>query len=194
MNMDQPPQNSPRPEKQYLYHGVPDNIAGTHLHPLNTMKNPEKLEIEEEIKEALKKVYEAEMGKYQSEYRRTIPNKEIPPLNCTWGDVLQFSPVHPALLKEALELQEFHPQEMKFYQIDPALLSSENTTIYLFNDDKNAPDKFAKLEEFSKLTQETKDHYRLAKEEGTKPFLFVGVPHVFLKGSLDVSNLPVIII
>lgn len=189
MNMESP--------KQYLYHRVPDKVVGASLLPLNTMKNPETLEIEAEVKEALKKAYETAMEKYAGEYRKTIPEKKVPPLNCTWGDVLQFSPVHPALLKEALEAEGFEPQETKFYQIDPALLSSENTTIYLYNEDKDAPDEFTeydpeKLKEFSKLAKETQRHYAQARAEGKRPFLFVGVPHVFLKGSLDVSNLPVI--
>jgi hypothetical protein len=184
--------------EHYLYHAVTPDMVGTHLHPLNTLKNPEELEVEDEIKEKLKQVYEQEIAKYDTESRDRIPEKEIPPLNCTWGDVLQFSPVHPQLLKDALIAAGFQPRESQFYQIDPKLLASEDTAIYLYKKPGDeTPDAFAKydpesLEEYSKLTKETKDHYAERKALGKKPYLFVGVPHVFHKGSLDVSKLPVI--
>lgn len=185
-------------EKQYLYHAVPEPMIENSLHPLNTLKNPQDLAIEDTVKEALKEAYATAVHKYEnSEYRKTITEKGIPPLNCKWGDVLQFSPVHPQLLKDALKAQGFDPKEMKFYQIDPELLNSENTTIYLYNEDKDAPDVFAEydpknLEQYSQLTEETRNHYIEAKEKRERPFLFVGVPHIFHKGSLDVSNFPVI--
>ena len=184
--------------EQYLYHRVSPDTVGKHLHPLNVLKNPENLEVEEEIRKKLKEVYAREMAKYEGEYRAGIPHKEIPPLNCTWGDVLQFSPIHPQLLKDALTEAGFEPKEMKFYQIDPKLLSSEDTTVYLYKDgDEKGAEVFEKydpenLEQYSKLSKETAEHYTERKVEGKKPFLFVGVPHIFHKGSLDVSNLPII--
>ena len=184
--------------ERYLYHAVPSEVAGDHLHPLNILKNPENLEVEEEVKAKLKKIYEAEVAKYSTENRAGLPEKEIPPLNCTWGDVLQFSPVHPQALKDALLEAGFSPKESRFYQIDPNLLRSEDTTIYLYNDRSDGkPDVFEKydpenIEEYSKISEETKKHYADRKAEGKRPFLFVGVPHVFHKGSLDVSKLPVI--
>lgn len=214
MNME----NSP---KQYLYHVVPENMTpneeGKHiLYPLNMLK------------EKFPGLYEIHAEKYNSllpngninEYRKNIPNTVIPVLEkATWGDVIQLTSVHPKDLKIALEQAGLHPQEFKFYQIDPYLLDPKNTTIFLYRDDvlDESEENFAqydasKLEEYSSVTPKAKEHYAeistfnaevlehnrtCVNEEGMKsrkrPTLFVGIPHIFHKGPIDVSDFPVIV-
>ena len=185
------PQNQPESdkEKSFLYHMVPADMQGTVLHPLNSLKdiNPE--------------LYLSKAGKYDD--RKHIMEQFIPTLECAWNDVLHFSALNPQELKQALVEAGMEPKEMKFYQIDPSLLDPKQTTIYLYqekeNEDKMNPDNFSdydpeKLSAHSVLPQLTRDYYKEKFGKGERPLLFVGVPHILHKGSIDVSNLPVIIV
>jgi len=63
----------------YLYHGVPKQLEGNILYPLNILKDkcPE--------------VYEKEVSKYVG--REHVKENRIPAFNCLWNDVfilLQF--------------------------------------------------------------------------------------------------------
>jgi hypothetical protein len=49
-----------------------------------------------------------------------------------------------------------------------------------------------KLEAFASLPQSTKEYYRSEVVRGSNPLRFAGVPHILHKGSIDVSDLPVI--
>lgn len=186
--------------KQYLYHKVPEDMTPNEegrdvLYPLNMLK------------EKFPGLYEVHMQKYHNpEYedperkRKNIPNRLIPTLEqAAWGDVVQLTPVHPAELRKALDDAGFESREMKFYQIDPELLDPEKTTIYLFREDveKESPESYTKydpknLAEHSAISERTKEHYKQMAAQGLRPLLFVGVPHVFHKGPIDVSNFPVI--
>ncbi len=172
---------------------VPDDMKPEEgpkvLYPLNILK------------EKFPELYQVKAEKYSgSEYRRTIPEKLIPTLEkAAWGDVLQLTAIHPEDLKKALVEAGFSPQELKFYQVDPALLDPQKTTIYLYREDieDESVENFAqfdpeKLAEHSGIPEKTMEHYREQREHGEKPFLFVGVPHIFHKGPIDVSNFPVI--
>lgn len=180
--------------KHYLYHMVPEGMKtdyeGQHiLYPLNILK------------ERFPELYQVNAAKYSgSEYRKAIPGMLIPTLEAAaWGDVIQLSPIHPEDLKEALIEAGFEPREFKFYQIDPALLDPEKTTIFLYREDKEDedPENFdtyspEKIAEHAVVPERTKAHYREQRVRNQKPFLFVGVPHIFHKGPIDVSDFPVI--
>ena len=154
-----------------------------------------------------------------NEYRKNIPNTIIPVLEkATWGDVIQLTSIHPKDLKLALEEAGLKPQEFKFYQIDPELLDPKNTTIFLYRDGiaDDSEENFAeynpsKLDQYSSVPQKAKDHYAEVSEFNKKvlehnraqtneedmkprerPTLFIGVPHIFHKGPIDVSNFPII--
>ena len=185
------PQNQAetKKEKNYLYHGVPPDMQGTVLHPLNSLKdkNPE--------------LYLSKAEKYKD--RKHVMEQFIPTLKCAWNDVLHFSAINPVELKKALVEAGMNPREMKFFQIDPSLLDPRQTTIYLYqektNEDKMNPKNFVeydpeKLEEYSALSQYTKDYYKEKFSKGERPLMFVGVPHILHKGSIDVSDLPVIVV
>ncbi len=206
--------------KQYLYHMVPKDMQSNEegkniLYPLNVLK------------EKFPGLYEVKAEKYNSldkdgninEYRKNLPNTIIPVLEkATWGDVIQLTSIHPKDLKLALEQAGLQAQEFKFYQIDPEILDSKNTTIFLYRDDipDDSEENFtsynpSKLGEYSSVSQQAKDHYvEISKfnkkvlennrasmndedmKSQKRPTLFVGVPHIFHKGSIDVSNFPVI--
>lgn len=187
-------QEKKEPKKTYLYHMVPFNketgeidMRGKVLHPGNTLKvlHPD--------------LYVSKHAKYDD--RQHVVEQFIPTLEAAWNDVLHFTPIHPDELKKALIEAGAEPREMKFYQVDPALLDPKLTTIYLYQEkskeDKMGEESFAeydpdKLHEYASLPEETKQYYKEMIEQGRKPLLFVGVPHILHKGSLDISGLEVI--
>lgn len=180
--------------KRHLYHMVPEDMQPNDegrevLYPLNMLR------------EKFPGLYEVQAQKYSSsEYRKTIPDKLIPTLQeAAWGDVIQLTAIHPEDLKKALLEAGYSPKEMKFYQVDPDLLDPDKTTVYLYREDLEdedsenfAPFDTQRLEEYSKVSEKTKEHYKEKKLVGERPFLFVGVPHIFHKGPIDVSEFPVI--
>ncbi|MBU2103488.1 hypothetical protein KKD81_02500 [Patescibacteria group bacterium] len=179
--------SSERVQKQYLYHMVPEDLEGTTLYPLNQLK-----EIHPEL-------YEKKAGKYAD--RAHIMEQYIPTLEAAWNDVLHLTAVHPQELKKALEEAGLETKTMKFFQVDPELLGSENTIIYL-NTDKNSSDKMStgnfsgfvpeELKPYSELPESTKLYYKEKALKGERHLLFVGIPHILYKGSIDTANLPVI--
>lgn len=173
--------------KRYLYHMIPVDMQGTVLHPLNTLKD-----IHPDL-------YLAKANKYNN--RRHIMDQFIPTLEASWNDVLHLSAIDPAELKKALIEAGMEPKEMRFYQINPELLDPKQTTVYLYSnktgDEKMSIENFTdfdpkKLHEHAELPQVTKEYYKKMFEKGGKPLLFIGVPHILHKGSIDISNLPVV--
>lgn len=180
--------------KQYLYHMVPERMQPSEdgkevLYPLNMLKDKFP-----ELYEVAKKKYES------SEYRKSIPEMLIPTLEeAAWGDVLQLTAIHPVELKKALVEAGWHPEEMKFYEIDPDSLDPKKTTVFLYREDKEdedpenfAPYDPAKIVEHAPVPEITKEYYREQGKQGEAPVLFVGVPHIFHKGPIDVSEFNVI--
>ncbi len=159
------------------------------------------------LREKFPGLYQVEHAKYNipesgntENERKFVPQKLIPTLeNAAWGDVIQLTAIHPKDLKQALVDAGFSPKELKFYQIDPNTLDSKNTTIYLYRIDTedNNPENFVqydpeKLEAHAVVPDTTKRYYKEKFEQGEGSLLFVGVPHIFHKGPIDVSNFPVI--
>ena len=175
--------------KHYLYHMVPSDMQGDTLHPLT------------ELAEKHPDLYIKYAAKYRG--REHVTQKMIATLDAGWNDVLHLSPIPPAELKKALVEAGMAPEEMRFYQIDPELLDPEKTTIYLYHADSKgrvvSDQQFTKFEptqlaQHAAIPDLTKARYREDIAHGHRPLLFVGIPHVLHKGSIDVSNLPVIIV
>lgn len=173
--------------KKYLYHMVPENMEDTIIHPLNVLKKTHP------------KLFLKEVMKYKT--RPEVMKYFIPTLECLWNDVVHLSPIEPKELKKALVADGREVKEMKFFQVDPDLLDPNKTTICLFlrefENDKMNPKNFTdydpnKIKEHSDLRDDVKEYYKIMYEKGEKPKLFLGIPHILHKGSLDISNLPVI--
>ncbi|MDI9325261.1 MAG: hypothetical protein QM526_00525 [Alphaproteobacteria bacterium] len=174
-------------EKAYLYHRVPENMVGTHLFPLNSMR------------ESHPDIFSLHVEKYKG--REQNMEDVIPTLKCKWNDVIHFSPINPIEIKQALVDAGFVWNIMSFYQIDPYVLDPEKTTIYLYNH-KNIDDDLD-IKYFSnynpneivciqKLPERTKKYYKETYKKNEKTLVNAWVPHILYKGSIDVSNLPII--
>lgn len=172
---------------QYLYHQVPKNQQGYILSPLNQLRtsNPE--------------LYEMKAAKYKG--REHIMERRIPILDCLWNDVLYFSPTPPTELKSALLEEGMEDKEWSFYQIDPTLLEPENTVTYLHkdigrisvpNDSEFVPFNISDLPELSQIPETTKQYWKDQYQKGVKPLIFLGIPHILYRGTLDTTYLPII--
>ncbi len=174
----------------YLYHAVPKNLEGNILYPLNTLK------------EKYQDIYDEHVSKYIG--REHVTQQKIPILDCLWNDVLFFCAVNPKEIKEALIEAGRNPNFTKqYYQVDPKLIDPNNAVVWLFNhvDDKNKmnkenfvsynPDEVAR---FSVLPPATKDYYQKIISQGERPLLYYRIPHILYKGTLDITNLPIIVV
>lgn len=172
----------------FLYHRIPINMTGNILYPLN------------EIKDKYPEIYEHHVLKYAG--REQLLKHKIPILNCLWNDVLHFSAVHPDEIKKSLtEAGDKKEFTLKYYKVDPKLLKPEITIVYLYahNDVKDklnennyvsyAPENVSK---YSSMPQTTKDYYKEIIDKGGRPLLYHRIPHILYRGTLDVTDLPVI--
>ncbi len=172
----------------YLYHWVPENLRGDILFPLNVLKD------------RYPDIYAEHAEKYS--WRPHIMEQKIPILNCLWNDVLHFSVVHPNLVKQALiEAGDTRPFNLELFEVDPHLLSPENTIVFLHKElditQKMNEENFAsynpdQLQEYAIISERTKKYYREMFASNKEPLLYSGVPHVLYKGSLNISGLKII--
>ncbi len=168
-----------------LYHMVPKDMKGDKLVPLSKLK-----EMDTDL-------YIKEISKYKD--REHLVEQKIPTLKeATWADVLNFSPVHPAIVQEALAKHGGKLNSDEFFEIDPNLLDKENTTLFLhkYNDveRKLEDDNFIEynpnqLSLYSELPQSTKDYYEQMEKLGQEPKPYHKIPHILHQGELDIKNI-----
>ena len=148
-----------------------------------------------QLKDAYPEQYERSVARYQG--RETVREQHVPMLGCLWNDVLYFSPVHPEQVRDALaELgKEFSAE---YFVIDPESIPSEDAVIYMFKygerERKYDPDNWepynpARIDGLSSLPDQTKVYFKRALDEGIRPLLWIRVPHIMYKGTLDTSGL-----
>jgi|AntRauTorcE11897_2_1112592.scaffolds.fasta_scaffold01979_4 hypothetical protein len=117
--------------------------------------------------------------------------QKIPYLNCFWNDVLHFTTVHPRKIKAALGSS----RTFKAFSIDPHVLEPANTIVYLHqqNDirEKTRADFVEynpnEVAQYKEIPEATKDYYKRMRNQGKRPLMFVRVPHILHKGSIDTS-------
>jgi hypothetical protein len=171
-----------------LYHRVAPEFEGTTLYPLNVLK---------EVKPHL---YDRAVAKYHTPGRKHILDCRVPPLDCAWNDVLHFSLLHPSVIRNAFNRLgrdiEFDSFELNIGMLDPA-----RTVIYHFahmsrrdmyrpgNFEPYSPEAVPVLSDVPAITQ---DYYKAKFEVGEEPLLYVGVPHIMYRGTLDVGGLAIV--
>ena len=179
-----------------LYHMIPKNFTGNTLYPLNQLKT------------YLPDIYATQAQKYIG--REVLMQCRVPLLDCLWNDVLHFSPVHPSKIRDALVSVGFKWNIRPWFAVNPinSGFGSENAVIFLntppedptafgnFNFSK-ADFLFFSLEQLEKLAkmevpEATLKYLRFAKNNDERPVLFNHVPHVFYRGTIDVSNVEVV--
>jgi hypothetical protein len=171
----------------YLYHRVPKEMNGHILYPLNQLKaiSPD--------------TYAQQIKKYED--RPGVLQRNIPALNCLWNDVLHLTAVHPTVLNEAF-ISAGKQYNLRFYEIDPEMLEKERMIVYLydrpsFGSDHIPEDEWERFEtsqlpRYSVIPQFTLGYYRDTIALGKEPLLFVRIPHILYKGTLDVRGLKIV--
>jgi len=166
---------------------VPKDQQGTILEPLN------------QLKKSQPELYAEKVKKYEG--REHVMERTIPTLDCLWNDVLHLSTIPPSDLKAALLEAGMEDREFNFYQIDPSLLTPENTVTYLHqdidritvpDDSEFVPFNISGLPELSQIPETTKQYWKDQYAKGAKPLIFLGIPHILYRGTLDTTNLPII--
>ncbi len=171
----------------FLYHHMPPNMHGDILYPLNQMKD------------SMPEIYNQAISKYTG--REHLTQKIIPILNCKWNDVLHFTAVPPSIIRQAREAVGIKMPPAQYFEIDPLLLESKNTIIYLdkvttINSSISAEDCLPynphNIAPYTELPGETKLYYKKVVALGKHPLMYVKVPHILYHGTLYIKNIPII--
>lgn len=191
MNRDtdnQSPSGERADKEAYLYHLLPVNLRGNILYPLNALI------------ERFPDIYKRQVKKYAG--REYLTRQRIPRLNCLWNDVLHLSPVSPLKIKQALITAGSDPNfTISCYRIDPTIIEARKAIVYLFTygneRDKMEEKDFmaynpSEIAEFSPMPPATIDYYRKMIGKGQWPLIYHRIPHILFKGTLNITDLPIV--
>jgi hypothetical protein len=169
-----------------LYHSPLRRAAGDELLPLNLLhdRHPE--------------IYRQHRRRYDG--REWVLDQRVPPLNCTWGDVVFFSPVDSTLIFEALHESGRTTGIPDSWTMDAGLLDPASTCIRLMRMSRTGPEaKPADADDFlpyttgtlravSRVTHAALERLRqLGPDEPLLPW--VDVPHVLHRGPVPLRHL-----
>jgi hypothetical protein len=174
----------------FLYHLVPQPLIGDTLYPLNALKHhaPE--------------AYTAHLKKYRG--REVLLERTIPLLNCLWNDVLHFSPVHPAAIRDALLQVGFDWRPRDWFVVDPSSIgmTAHNSAIFSYPQRARGdftlpasafqPFSAAVLNDLEDLPSATRAYYHEAKAHTERPFLFHLIAHILYRGSIALEQMQTI--
>lgn len=175
----------PRPTvKGLLYHARVGNPSGAELLPLNTMRDryPE--------------LHRQHYAKYIG--REEALAQAVPPLDCTWGDVVFFSPIDSSVLFDAVRESGRTIPDIPFWTVDAGALDPDRTCIRLMRKAADRPDaELATADDFlpyttatlravSRVTDAALTRLRnLGPDEPMFPW--VDVPHVLHRGPVPIG-------
>ena len=169
----------------YFYHGVPEELKGTQLIPLNEMMR---------VDPVLRDKY---LEKYKG--REEILERKIPLLDCLWNDVVQLLPLLPRKLFELqheLGLIEEIP-DYRYFRIDPDTLDSDKTVVFFKTapGDEHVTVKWLRdvdLAEIQDVPPATRGYYESMVGTGEPVFNYQFVPHIVYRGAIDIADVKTI--
>ncbi|HEY9289984.1 MAG TPA: hypothetical protein VIP98_01775 [Microlunatus sp.] len=169
-----------------LYHSPVSRPHGDQLLPLKAMRQP------------YPDLYRFHAAKYEG--RESVLDRPVPPLDCTWGDVVFFSPVDSTLIFDALRASGRSVPGRAFCTVDAGLLDPQQTCIRLMrksatepeaefgDDDDFLPYTTGTLRAVSRITHAALERLRnLGSDEPLLPW--VDVPHILHRGPVPISCL-----
>ena len=169
----------------FIYHGVPESMAGYELMPLNLMR------------QTLPDLYARYAAKYTG--REEIMQRRIPLLDCLWNDVIQFLPLHPRTVFELQQELGLIPEvpPYKFFEIDLAALDPNKTVVYFKTapGEENISIKWLHDVDFASLQTipaATRAYYETLVGTGELPFNYQFIPHILYAGTVDISTAKII--
>ncbi|MEO6536413.1 MAG: hypothetical protein ABIT47_01865 [Candidatus Paceibacterota bacterium] len=169
----------------FIYHAVPRNMTGTVLYPLN------------ELRTVSETAHATHASKYEG--REHLTEVRIPTLgNCLWNDVLFFIATPPSVFWHAYESAGFDKLRLqRHFQFDVTTLDQSKLAV-LTKMEMNRPDVYepfdpSRMDEYATIPQETYDYWAEELASGnTRPMLYMHIPHILYRGSLDTSGVPVV--
>lgn len=168
---------------KYLYHIVPKQVVGSRIVPLNVLRDTRP------------DLHARYIKKYDG--REDVTRQDIPPLNCKWNDVVFLTAVHPHTLLEAYDTVGAPLFKRRFYQINPETLDHSKMVVRLYENKEEASEGFvpfsvSMIDRYSRVPKRTIEYYRAQMSAGKPFFIFAYVPHILLKGTVDVSRARII--
>lgn len=167
-----------------LYHAVPRIMTGTMLYPLNQLR-----EIDTEL-------YETQARKYRG--RERLMQRRIPLLgNCLWNDVLFLTAVHPEVFHTAFAAAGFTRQPFRSFQFPVDTVDPSRTVVFSsMRENKPVtyePFDVSRMDEYGTIPQETLKYWQQEREAGNEwPFLYLHIPHILYRGTLDTTTIPIV--
>jgi hypothetical protein len=128
----------------------------------------------------------------------------IPLLDCLWNDVLHFAPVHPARTQAALTAAGFPRKQRRYFEVDPVQMGFHAGNAVIFFHQRVDPDRFQlhpedfapfdpqALAGLGEIPAATRAYYREAQRQGRRPLVYLYVPHILYKGTLDIRGLNIV--
>ncbi len=112
--------------QNYIYHMVPNDMKGSKLIPLNSLK------------EKHPNLYHRYTQKYLDHPERAkLLKRHILELDCLWNDVLHFLPLHPYHVYEAITRLGVKTKEnQQFFKIPIDRLKNNKSAIYFYSKKK----------------------------------------------------------
>ena len=135
-------------------------------------------------------LYREYIQKYKDHTQReNLLTRKIPKLECLWNDVVHFLPLHPyEIYKVSLEIGiNLHTNKL-FYKVPISALKGQCMAIYKYSKHNwGGPNS-----ELKQLNICTKEYYREEYEKGRRFGMFHLIPHVLVKGKVEVKNIEII--
>lgn len=179
-----------------LYHFKRQSFQGKTLYPLNQLHSVFPDSHAEEIK------------KYEG--RELLMQANVPHFNCLWNDVLHFCPipmneviqaVFDAHKELGLDVAEYKKRFIgrEYFVLSADDLEKENLLIFINNRVKPTRTSFAGVEDLflpykdgQKLIRKVipelhQEYLKTQLKQGELPLLFMHLPHVLYKGTIDIS-------
>jgi len=161
-------------------------MVGNIIYPLN------------HLKQINKEAYLREAAKYQG--REQLMDFVIPKLNCLWNDVVHCFSIHPSLLYKAMISSGLNPKSSEWYRIDPRTIKDAQFAMYSYKTSPyhSDPNEFRiisveEYQEIEEVPQKAFDWYReLANKGGKIRLMFRYVPHLLLKGAIEITKAEII--
>lgn len=170
---------------KYVYHGVPEQMVGSQLIPLNYMPAH------------MQSIRDKNLEKYEG--REEILERKIPLLDCLWNDVVQFLPLHPQTVFELQKEFGLIPKvpPYKFFEINLETLHPDDTVVFFKSKpgEENTNVTWLKDTDFDALQtipQATVDYFKTLIGTGELPFNYQFIPHIVHKGPVDISDVKII--
>lgn len=142
-------------------------------------------------------VYDYHAGKYDNRLR--LRKVRISVLgDCLWNDVIFMMAVNPAEWRRACESVGFSPPPTRYFVFDAETLDRSRlgvmTRMRVHEPREFEPYDPARHADYAVVPPETLEYWRQELQKGAeeRPLLWMHIPHILYRGSLDTTGIPII--